>query len=81
MEGYTVIPREEKYKAKNFIDTTIYRTGDQLGAWSNRGLLALGMTFTTMAFVAVPLAAMWAGTAVALGMAQRKKASAISLNG
>jgi AAA family ATP:ADP antiporter len=75
---YTVIPREEKYKAKNFIDTTVYRTGDQLGAWSNKGLLALGMSFTTMAFAAVPLAGMWVGTAVVLGAAQRKKAFALN---
>ena len=53
---WTVLGREEKYKAKNFIDTTVYRTGDQLGAWSNKGLLALGLTFTSMAFLTVPLA-------------------------
>lgn len=71
---YTVIPREEKYKAKNFIDTTIYRTGDQVGAWSNKGLLALGMSFTTMAFVTVPLAGVWVLTGLRLGAAQRRKA-------
>lgn len=71
---YTVIPREEKYKAKNFIDTTVYRTGDQVGAWSNKGLLALGMSFTTMAFVTVPLAGVWALTGIGLGAAQRKRA-------
>lgn len=73
---YTVVPREEKYKAKNFIDTTVYRTGDQLGAWSNKGFLALGMGFTTMAFVTVPLAAMWVASGLFLGVAQRKKAEA-----
>ncbi len=71
---YTVVPREEKYKAKNFIDTTVYRTGDQLGAWSNKGLLALGMSFTTMALVAVPLAGIWVGSALLLGAAQQRKA-------
>jgi AAA family ATP:ADP antiporter len=71
---YTVIPREEKYKAKNFIDTTVYRTGDQVGAWSNKGLLALGMSFTTMAFVTVPLAGVWVVTGLGLGAAQRKRA-------
>jgi AAA family ATP:ADP antiporter len=71
---YTVVPREEKYKAKNFIDTTVYRTGDQLGAWSNRGLLALGMSFTSMAFVAVPLAGLWVIIGVTLGVAQRRRA-------
>lgn len=74
---YTVIPREEKYKAKNFIDTTVYRTGDQLGAWSNRGLMALGMTFATMAFVTVPLAAVWLVSGLVLGAAHRRKAHSL----
>ncbi len=73
---YTVIPREEKYKAKNFLDTTIYRTGDQLGAWSNKGFLALGMSFATMAFVTVPLAGLWVITGLSLGSAQRRRATA-----
>ncbi len=72
---YTVVPREEKYKAKNFIDTTVYRTGDQVGAWSNRGFMVLGMSFTTMAFVTAPLAAIWVITGLILGVAQKKKAS------
>ncbi|MGD2121132.1 MAG: MFS transporter [Gemmatimonadota bacterium] len=71
---YTVVPREEKYKAKNFIDTTVYRTGDQLGAWSNRGFMALGMSFAAMAFIAVPLAGIWLITGLALGVAQGNKA-------
>jgi len=36
---FTVVSREDKYKAKNFIDTVVYRTGDQIGAWSSRALL------------------------------------------
>jgi hypothetical protein len=31
---YTVVSREDRYKAKNFIDTAVYRAGDQVGAWS-----------------------------------------------
>src|ERR1700694_3009855 len=31
---YTVVPREDRYKAKSFIDTVVYRAGDQVGAWS-----------------------------------------------
>ena len=31
---YTVVPREDRYKAKSFIDTVVYRAGDQIGAWS-----------------------------------------------
>ena len=35
---FTVVPREDKYKAKSFIDTVVYRLGDQVGAWSYAGL-------------------------------------------
>ncbi|WP_252515167.1 NTP/NDP exchange transporter [Candidatus Pantoea bituminis] len=31
---FTVLNREDKYKAKNVIDTAVYRAGDQVGAWS-----------------------------------------------
>ena len=71
---YTVLPREEKYKAKNFIDTTIYRTGDQVGAWANRGFMALGMTFSAMAFLAAPLAGLWLIVGFVMGMAQKRRA-------
>ena len=40
---FTVVPREDKYKAKSFIDTVIYRIGDQVGAWSYAGLGFLGL--------------------------------------
>ena len=30
---FTVVPREDRYKAKSFIDTFVYRLGDQVGAW------------------------------------------------
>ena len=40
---FTVVPREDKYKAKSFIDTVIYRLGDQVGAWSYAGLGAVGL--------------------------------------
>jgi len=74
---YTVLPREEKYKAKNFIDTTVYRTGDQVGAWSYRGLMALGLTFATMAFVTVPLALIWLVAGLVLGWAHSRETNTI----
>ena len=30
---FTVVPRSERYKAKNFIDTVVYRGGDALSGW------------------------------------------------
>jgi AAA family ATP:ADP antiporter len=56
---YTVVSREEKFKAKNFIDTFVYRLGDQVGAWSDKGLRALGLSTTAIALVAAPVAGLW----------------------
>jgi len=56
---FTVIPREDKYKAKSFIDTVVYRSGDQIGAWSYALLSFLGLGMTGIAFVAVPISAAW----------------------
>ena len=71
---YPVLPRDAKYKAKNFIDTFIYRAGDQVGAWSYTGLGALGLGAAAISLVAVPLAAVWLGIGLWLGWRQRSLA-------
>jgi AAA family ATP:ADP antiporter len=70
---YVVLGREEKYKAKNFIDTVVYRGGDALSAWVYAGLRAIGLSLSAIAFVAVPLALLWAGVAYRLGQAQTRR--------
>jgi ATP:ADP antiporter, AAA family len=67
---FTVLTREEKYKAKNFIDTAISRGGDASTAWLVTGLKALGATTTHMAWALVPLMLVWAWLAHVL--ARRK---------
>jgi AAA family ATP:ADP antiporter len=74
---YTVIPREDKYKAKNLIDTFIYRSGDQVGAWSHRGMELVGLGLTGIAFVNIPLAGVWLAMGLGLGRAQGRKADRI----
>ncbi|MBX3148165.1 MAG: MFS transporter [Gemmatimonadales bacterium] len=64
---YTVLDREDKYKAKHFIDTFVYRGGDQVGAWSMRGLTALGVGFAGASYLAAPFAVVWLGIALWLG--------------
>ena len=66
---YTVVTPEQKYKAKNFIDTVIYRGGDAASGWAFAGLAGLGLELAAMALVAVPLAALWMAVASALGFA------------
>lgn len=67
---YTVVPREDKYKAKSFIDTAVYRMGDQLGAWSYAGLGLLGLAMSGIAIVAVPLSLAWLINGLWLGRKQ-----------
>jgi ATP:ADP antiporter, AAA family len=69
---FTVVPREDKYKAKSFIDTVVYRLGDQLGAWSYAGLGLLGFGITGIAMVAVPISCAWLVNGWWLGHKQEK---------
>ncbi|MDX2505151.1 MAG: MFS transporter [Gammaproteobacteria bacterium] len=69
---YVVLSREEKYKAKNFIDTVIYRTGDAVSAWVYAGMRGVGISLSTIALIAVPLALVWAWIAFDLGRQQAK---------
>ncbi len=72
---YTVLPRDAKYKAKNFIDTFIYRAGDQIGAWSYTALGVLGLGVAGISAVSIPLSAAWLGIGVWLGRRQQKMAA------
>jgi AAA family ATP:ADP antiporter len=74
---YTVVTREEKYKAKNFIDTFVYRAGDQLAAWSYTGLTAVGLGIAAISWIMVPLAALWGAVAFWLGRREGERAAAL----
>ena len=64
---FVPLSRGEKYKAKNLIDTVVYRVGDQIGAWTNGVLIWLGLGIGGIAFSAVPLAAIWLVLSLWLG--------------
>lgn len=61
---FTVIGREDKYKAKGVIDTFVYRTGDLVGAWSEGALGSLGGGVAALTALVVPMAVVWAGLSV-----------------
>jgi AAA family ATP:ADP antiporter len=75
---YTVLGREEKYKAKNLIDVVIYRGSDALYGWMYDGLQALGLKLGAIALVSVPVAAIWLILSAALGRAQERRAEHIN---
>jgi AAA family ATP:ADP antiporter len=67
---FTVLAREDKYKAKSFIDTFVYRTADQVGAWFYSLLHLFGLGLTGISWVAVPLTGLWCGLSLFLGRRQ-----------
>lgn len=74
---FTLVPRDEKYAAKNFVDTFVFRGGDALAAQAFRLLqTGLGLSLEALAFVAIPAAAVWGAVALVLGHQARKRAHA-----
>jgi AAA family ATP:ADP antiporter len=71
---FTVVAREDKYKAKALIDTFGYRAGDAVGAMSEGLLGKLGMGLAALAFTAVPIAIAWAALGIWLGRTQQRVA-------
>jgi len=63
---FTNVDAETKYKAKNAIDTFVYRGGDVLAAWANFGIVAVG-TAAAAAVVGTFVAAAWAMVGWLLG--------------
>jgi AAA family ATP:ADP antiporter len=64
---YGVLPRLDKYKSKNFIDTVVYRGGDAVSGWVYAGMAALGLSMTGIAWSAIPIALVWLLVGVFLG--------------
>ncbi|WP_372380924.1 NTP/NDP exchange transporter [Xanthomonas sp. NCPPB 1754] len=64
---FTSSAREDRYKAKNFIDTVVYRGGDQLASWGHTALMSLGLGLMQIPFIALPLSAVWLGLSIWLG--------------
>jgi AAA family ATP:ADP antiporter len=73
---FTVVTREQKYKAKSVIDTAVFRGGDALNGWIYAGLRMLGLDLSGIALVAVPISAVWAALLWLIGKRQEQLAQA-----
>ena len=62
---FTVVDQQAKYKAKNVIDTVVYRFGDLTSAWLSAAVLPFGVAGLAVAGIVV--AAVWFPIAWALG--------------
>src|SRR5579864_7659523 len=73
---FTVVSREEKYKAKSLIDTFVYRGGDATSGSLYKALTAgLGADPSTVGWVGAVISALWTVLALALGRAQERRPS------
>ena len=72
---FTVLDREEKYKAKNVIDIVVFRGADAGSGWLFAALRGVGMELPAIALASAPLAGVWLVLAIALGRAHEKRAA------
>jgi AAA family ATP:ADP antiporter len=71
---FTVLRRDEKYKAKNVIDIVVFRGADAVAGWLFALLRGAGLELSTISVATVPLAGGWLVLALALGRAQEARA-------
>ncbi|MGE3154239.1 MAG: NTP/NDP exchange transporter [Nitrospiraceae bacterium] len=64
---FTVVTKEEKYQAKNVIDTVVHRGGDMASSWVATTLQAAGFSISELALAAMPIAGLWLVNGLYLG--------------
>ena len=62
---YTTVDAESRYKAKNFIDTTIYRANDAFASWLVAAIRAAGLS--SIFIFGIPMALIWLATGYNVG--------------
>ncbi|MEX1266643.1 MAG: MFS transporter, partial [Woeseia sp.] len=73
---YSVVSPEARYKAKNFVETAIYRGGDLVSSWTIRMIGGIGLN--GVALVCLPLAILWTVLALLIGRDYARRDKAIS---
>ncbi len=72
---FTVVSDEAKYKAKNFIDTAVYRGADALSAWVNTLITLIAAHPAVASVVGALLSLGWAVNGALLARGQRRRAA------
>ncbi len=71
---FTVVDREEKYKAKNVIDIVVFRGADAVTGWLFSALRGAGLELAAISIATVPVCIAWLVLALLLGRAQERRA-------
>ena len=64
---FTVVPRQDKYQSKGFIDTVVFRFSDVAAGNVVKGMEQLHWTLSTLSMGMLPLMICWFGIAIYLG--------------
>ncbi|BAN49590.1 NTP/NDP exchange transporter [Metapseudomonas resinovorans] len=75
---FVPLDAQQKYRAKNFIDTLVYRGGDALSAWLNALLNAIGLGAAAVALVGAGVALAWSALGWRLGRRHEQTQSSAS---
>ena len=69
---WTAVGDSAKYKAKNFVDTVVYRGADAVSAWTKAGIDLLASQPAIAMLIGSGLALLWAANGGALARAHRR---------
>ncbi len=70
---FTAVRREDRYKAKSFIDTIVRRSGDSLVGTFYRLMRDVGgVAMTTLSWCMIPIAVLWVGLAWFIGTENKR---------
>jgi ATP:ADP antiporter, AAA family len=69
---FTVVEQSSRYKAKNVVDTVVYRFGDVSSAWVQAGLRSMGYGMNGAIAVGVAASVVWGAAALFLGRRYEK---------
>jgi len=70
---FTVLAREEKYKAKNVIDIVVFRGMDAASGWLFAALRGAGLELGAISLATIPVTAGWLALALALGRVHERR--------
>jgi ATP:ADP antiporter, AAA family len=71
---FTVVSRDDKYKAKNVIDVVVFRASDAASSGVFAGLKALGQSIEAVAAIGLVLSLGWVALSLGLGRSEERRA-------
>ena len=71
---FTVVSRDDKYKAKNVIDVVVFRGSDAASSGIFAGLKSLGQSIEAVAAIGLVISIFWIALSLGLGRSEERRA-------